>query len=82
MYFVYLRDKNQQIYRKLATDNKEEAVKYFSEIICRKELYGRKLVAILQHKETIKEFHRFNTDAHSSQLEEIMQGIKNRSAKW
>ena len=82
MYFIHLRDKNKRIYRKFTTDNKEEAIKYFEEIIYRKELYGRKLVVILQHKEAIKEFHRFDVYVHLEQLKEKIQKIKNRSAIW
>ena len=54
MYYIYLRDKNQKIYRKFTTDNKEEAIKYFEEVIYRKELYGRKLIVIFQFKDSIK----------------------------
>lgn len=82
MYFIYLRDKNQRIYRKLTTRSKEEAIEYFKEIIYRKELYGRKLIAILKYKDSIKVFHRFDAYEHLNQLEEKMQRIKNRSAIW
>ena len=82
MYCIYLRDKNQRIYRKYTTENKEEAIKYFEEVIYRKELYGRKLVLIFLHKDSIKEFHRFDAYVHMNQLKEKIQKIKNRSAIW
>lgn len=81
MYIVYLRDKKQPVYRKSTTASKEEAIKYFEEMIYRKELYGRKLVAILKFREKIKEFHRFDVDAHQSQLEVTVQKIKKRSER-
>lgn len=82
MYYIYLRDKNQKIYRKFTTDNKEEAIKYFEEVIYRKELYGRKLIVIFQFKDSIKEFHRFDASMHLNQLQEKIQKIKKRSVIW
>lgn len=76
MYIVFIKDKNKMIYRKIATEDKETAIKHFEETIYRKELYGRKLIAIFMKKETIKAFHRFDVPTCACRLQEEIKKIK------
>ncbi|MBX3631209.1 MAG: hypothetical protein KF908_15165 [Nitrosomonas sp.] len=59
MYAIFIRDNRQQIYSKVSVTDKIEAFRKFEEMIRRKELYGRKLIGVIMHQETVKTFHSF-----------------------
>lgn len=63
MYTIYLRDKNQHIYRKSTTADKSEAIRDFEMLVNRKELDGCKILAIIEYQDSPLAFHRFDVAA-------------------
>lgn len=58
MYVIFIRDKRQQIYAKISVADKFEAFRKFEETIHRKELYGRKLIAVMMYENAVKAFRQ------------------------
>ena len=63
MYTIYLRDKNQCIYRKSTSADKTEAIRDFETLVNRKELDGCKILAIIKYQDSPLAFHRFDVSA-------------------
>lgn len=76
MYVIFIRDKRQQIYSKISTADKFEAFRKFEETIYRKELYGRKLIAVITHKSKIKAFHGFKNEKCDKTIKATLENLQ------
>ncbi|MDV6345558.1 hypothetical protein [Nitrosomonas sp. Is37] len=69
MFKIYLRDNKQRIYRSLATDDKFQAMEAFDTMIYRKDLDGKKIIAILLYRNSYVAFYRFDVPSdHKNNL--------------
>lgn len=77
MYVIFIRDKRQQIYSKICVADKIEAFRKFEETIYRKELYGRKLIAVITHESKIKAFHSFKNEKCNKTIKAKLEDLQN-----
>lgn len=76
MYVIFIRDKRQQIYSKICVADKIEAFRKFEETIYRKELYGRKLIAVITHESKVKAFHGFKNEKCDKKIKATLKNLQ------
>lgn len=77
MYIIFIRDKRQQIYSKVSVTDKFEAFRKFEETINRKELYGRKLIAVMMYENAVKAFHSFTAEKCERTIRTTLKDLQN-----
>ena len=69
MFKIFLRDDKQRIYRSVSTDDKFQAMETFNTLVYRKELDGKKIIAVMKYKNAYAALHRFDVPAdHKNNL--------------